>query len=235
MFRMPFDSSTTSTKKQAGRFGGALPTDSMMRSVLGQWLRANNNEFEIVGRSEMVGLGNWVLGSSTGTTCIPATRIFTQTGCVVELLPRQLDPSKQLSFLLGPSSQGQATTGEDADEGTDPLQSGKVTLQPVTADNNLAWFFKAHDGDISRSTSDELVAVINGFNVLLKQRQFQAIDQVFRTAKLSQLSPEKMVALARITFPVRTLLNEWQSFVRRAHQELQSRHLDATIILKGLV
>lgn len=89
--------------------------------------------------------------------------------------------------------------------------------------------------DKERSSAAELMAVIEGLNAQLKHRQFQVIDQMLRTVKLNLLSPEKILAFARTTFAVRGLLAEWPGFVRRARDELTSRGLDATALLKGLI
>lgn len=76
---------------------------------------------------------------------------------------------------------------------------------------------------------------IGGLNALLKERRFEALNAVFAMLNTSKLTPELMVAFARVTYPVKEFLPGWYGFVRRVKNELDRRDLDSGRLLNGLL
>jgi hypothetical protein len=97
-----------------------------------------------------------------------------------------------------------------------------VRMEP-SASSALNWLLQALSGDTEKSTSDELVEVINGLNDLLKSRQFSVVDLVLKAVDVKRLSPEMLLAFSRTTFAVRSKLSMWRPFVMKAKQELNRR------------
>ena len=68
---------------------------------------------------------------------------------------------------------------------------------------------------LQRQKSARCTSLLNGrLNSLLKRRHFDILDLVFAAVQPSRISPEVMLALARVTYPVRECLPHWYSFVR---------------------
>lgn len=99
---------------------------------------------------------------------------------------------------------------------------------------DLSWLFAAQARGPAKGSSGDLMAVIAGLNAMLKRREFSMIDKILTIVRPAQLSPETMLALARVTFAVRDKLPHWSRFVRRIRSEITNRGLDAHALLKGL-
>jgi hypothetical protein len=109
-----------------------------------------------------------------------------------------------------------------------------VVHSPQEEKIDLSWIELAEQ-PASGTPSADLVTVIDGINVLLKQGRFFLIDKIFRSLSLEAMEPRMMLAFARTTFPVRTKLDEWRSFVSSVANELDKRGLDSQSLLRGLV
>ncbi|WP_139031513.1 hypothetical protein [Bradyrhizobium sp. ORS 375] len=89
--------------------------------------------------------------------------------------------------------------------------------------------------DAGRSTSQQIMSTISALNELLQKRQFDEIGTIFGIINPKRLSPELMLALVRVTFPVRQVVPGWYQLVRRIKAELDERHLDSKRLLVGLL
>ena len=81
----------------------------------------------------------------------------------------------------------------------------------------------------------DLMPVIAGLTNLLKVNDFAEIDRLLESVKVSDATPEMLVALLRTTYPVRHKpLRYWPKLLRDVRAELAARHLDSERILRGL-
>jgi hypothetical protein len=97
---------------------------------------------------------------------------------------------------------------------------------------NLPWLVTLELGN--RATSDELITTINRLNIVLKDRNFELIDAIFRQLDVTKISPEMMLVFIRTTFAVRSKLGEWFRLRDRVRAELLSRCFDPDTLLRGL-
>ena len=109
------------------------------------------------------------------------------------------------------------------------------TLFSHRPSTDLSWVFAAMNNSPQRSTSRQIIAAVEGLNGLLKQRNFAELDYIFLIIRPANLSPELMIAFARVTFPVRKLLPSWYQFIRRIKHELDRRNADTGKLLNGLL
>jgi hypothetical protein len=86
----------------------------------------------------------------------------------------------------------------------------------------------------NRATSDELITTIDRLNIVMKNRNFELMDAIFRQLDVTSISPEMMLAFIRTTFAVRSKLGEWCQLRDRVRAELSARRFDPDILLKGL-
>ena len=100
---------------------------------------------------------------------------------------------------------------------------------------DLSWAFEAMSAGTERGTSQQIMSTISALNELLKARQFNDIGAVFGIINPKRLSPELMLTLIRVTFPVKELIPGWYQLVRRIKNELDQRQLDSKKILVGLI
>jgi hypothetical protein len=97
---------------------------------------------------------------------------------------------------------------------------------------DLSWLATLELGN--RATSDELITTINRLNIVMKDRNFELMDAIFRQLDVTSVNPEMMLAFIRTTFAVRSKLGEWCQLRDRVRAELSSRRFDPDILLKGL-
>jgi hypothetical protein len=100
---------------------------------------------------------------------------------------------------------------------------------------DLSWLFAAVNEGSNRSSSQQLMKVVSALNSLLKARRFTDLNYMLSKLQPERLSPELMLTFARLTFPVRELLSNWYSFVRKVKKELESREMDSKRMLQGLI
>jgi hypothetical protein len=121
------------------------------------------------------------------------------------------------------------TRGKRGQQKVRPIDAG----QPVSLD--LSWAFGAMSEDVGHSTSQQIMSTISALNELLGKRQFAEMGIIFGIINPKRLSPELMLTLLRVTFPVRELVPGWYQLVRRIKTELDVRHLDSKNLLVGLL
>lgn len=81
----------------------------------------------------------------------------------------------------------------------------------------------------------DIMPVMAGLTQLLEANRFEDVDRLLKSVKVSHAAPEIMVALLRITYPVRgKRLRHWSKLLRDVRAELSARHLDTERILRGL-
>lgn len=100
---------------------------------------------------------------------------------------------------------------------------------------DLSWAFEAMSGDVGHSTSQQIMSTISALNVLLGKRQFDEIGMIFAIINPERLSPELMLTLVRVTYPVRKLIPGWYNLLRRIKGALDARRLDSRSLLIGLL
>jgi hypothetical protein len=100
---------------------------------------------------------------------------------------------------------------------------------------DLSWVFRAMSENVEQSSSQQIMSAITALNELLKNRQFVEIGLIFAIISPKRLSPELMLTLIRVSFPVRGLVTGWYQFVRKIKNELDERRLDSRKLLIGLL
>jgi hypothetical protein len=109
----------------------------------------------------------------------------------------------------------------------------EVRVRPLRPPVDLSWFIEAN-APKEGASSATLVSIINGLHLLIKNRDFQTIDKILRTARVDGLAPEAIIAFGRTCFPIRTKLREWYRYLQRARTELRRKGLNADSLLSGL-
>lgn len=98
---------------------------------------------------------------------------------------------------------------------------------------DLGWLFEAlHSTD--ESGVKVLGVVVDGVNDLVRSRAFRLLDQALSDINVDTASKHVLLGLARSTYPVRTKLTEWKTFVIRVDEAFRRRELDSDRLLKGL-
>lgn len=97
------------------------------------------------------------------------------------------------------------------------------------------WLFEAQLRGPARARRGELMDALRAINDLLIRRDEGAVDSALQMADVSQLSPELLVGLARVTAAVAVKLSSWKDFVIRVRDELNNRELPSDEMLKGLL
>ncbi|NVN85975.1 MAG: hypothetical protein HXX15_07775 [Rhodopseudomonas sp.] len=100
---------------------------------------------------------------------------------------------------------------------------------------DLSWLFNAVTAGTESSNTDQIKDVIAGLNSLLKERRFDDISRIYSVIPPKLLTPELMLTLLRVTFPVRMKILSWHSLLTKVRFELESRGLPAKEILIGLI
>lgn len=99
---------------------------------------------------------------------------------------------------------------------------------------DLGWMFKA-----LRSTNDTgigvIASVVDGVNTLIAAGEFRLLDKALTNINVATASKHVLLGLARSTFPVRTKLTAWRSFVNGVDEAFHQRNLDSARLLKGLL
>lgn len=84
-------------------------------------------------------------------------------------------------------------------------------------------------------TTSSLLPVINDLAALLKAYDLAGIDRVLAVVEVESATPETLVALLRMTYPVRREgLLHWAVLLEKVLVELDGRGLDGRLILRGL-
>jgi len=105
--------------------------------------------------------------------------------------------------------------------------------KPVeTQSIDASWIFRAHCSD-DRNGQQLLSQTIVGINSLIQKGQFTVLNQVIDNCPMSA-GKHILLAFARASFPVRTRLTSWQSFIRKLEKEFETRGLNASTLLSGL-
>lgn len=97
------------------------------------------------------------------------------------------------------------------------------------------WVVAISQGGRDSLSTETLVKLIEGLGRLMRERRYDSIDELLSTIPLSNWAPEAMLALVRIPYTVRHSLKQWGVAVKRVDAELQSRGIDSTKALRGLV
>ena len=87
---------------------------------------------------------------------------------------------------------------------------------------------------IEQCSKEVLAKFIHELKSLLIYNNTELVDQIFDSLDYSKLSPHIIVASLRITFPIRSALNNWKSALISAREELTTRNIDTDKILAGL-
>jgi hypothetical protein len=99
---------------------------------------------------------------------------------------------------------------------------------------DFGWLNEAMLADVE---IDELrlASIVGGLQRLMSNRAFSVIGTVFRSLELVDLSPKVIVALLRVTFPMRAEVPEWRLFLRsKAKPALRAKGLEPDVVLRGL-
>lgn len=98
---------------------------------------------------------------------------------------------------------------------------------------DLGWLFEAlHSTDASGVSM--LGVVVDGVNTLIGAQEFRLLDKALSGINVDTVSKHVLLGLARSTFPVRTALSEWKTFLKRVDEAFSRRELDSARLLKGL-
>lgn len=100
--------------------------------------------------------------------------------------------------------------------------------------HDISWIFSAarsKDADGTRLVGK----VVDGVNELIANRDFKAIDRALDSVPAENRSKHVLITLARTTYPVRTKLGRWQSYVSKVRSEFERRGLDYPRLLRGLI
>lgn len=100
--------------------------------------------------------------------------------------------------------------------------------------SDASWIFSAAMSTDANGAS-MVGKVIDGVNELIAARDFKGIDRALARVPTGNTSKHVLIALARATFPVRTKLSTWHTFVHEVQKGLANRGLDHTRLLKGLI
>lgn len=85
-------------------------------------------------------------------------------------------------------------------------------------------------------TPSALLPVLNDLAALLKAYDLAGIDRWLVGVNVANATPETLVALLRMTYPVRREgLPHWVVLLEKVRVELDERGLDGRLILRGLV
>lgn len=97
---------------------------------------------------------------------------------------------------------------------------------------DASWMFQ-----VVRSTDAQgetpLEATIDGVHELIRRGEFGVLDRVLKNVPESA-NRFALLGLARSTFPIRSKLAHWRSFVVKCKRALDKRGLDGEKLLKGL-
>lgn len=104
---------------------------------------------------------------------------------------------------------------------------------PSLQRSEISWLFSAAAStDVSGS---QLVGkVIDGVNHLIRDKNFRTLDMALEAVP-KRASKHVLVALARSSFPVRTKLVGWQSFIHELKHAFDARQLDGAKLLNGMI
>lgn len=115
------------------------------------------------------------------------------------------------------------------------LLGRQLTRAPKRQPLDLSWLSEALVSGAERSSTEQIKTVITGLNSLLKARRFEDISRIYGVIPPNVLSPELMLALLRVTFPVREKIPHWYTLLTKVRAELDSRNLPSKQILLGLI
>jgi hypothetical protein len=116
---------------------------------------------------------------------------------------------------------------------------GEAREQEVANDDDgsedLTWLFEAFAaGREHRPSTAELATFIGGVNALIRDGHYRIIENIFRSS-LKSAPSQCLLALARATFPVRTRLSGWKTFLDMTTDLLSERGKDVAVLLKGML
>jgi type III restriction enzyme len=131
--------------------------------------------------------------------------------------------------ITAASSRAGIGTGAYSGKDHSTQGAGEVGFGRSSISADLPWLATLELGNRARSTSDELITTINGLNIILKERNFELVDTIFRQRDVTKISPEMMLAFVRTTFAARSKLGEWCQLRDRVrpncHQDAPTRIL----------
>lgn len=117
------------------------------------------------------------------------------------------------------------------DEQPQNNRESKPQILPV----DLSWIHRVAEPASGPLKPADIMPAIAGLTQLLEANRFEEVDRLLKSVKVSHAAPEIMVALLRITYPVRgKRLRHWSKLLRDVRAELSARHLDSERILRGL-
>ena len=108
-----------------------------------------------------------------------------------------------------------------------------IKFEVKRAQNDTRWMFFVINS-IDSDGPAPLDATLDGINTLIGKRDFVLLNRFLRIVPTDSANRYALLGLARATFPVRTKLKDWQSFVENCYVAFNARGLDAAKLLKGL-
>ncbi|WP_162888000.1 hypothetical protein [Sphingomonas mesophila] len=98
---------------------------------------------------------------------------------------------------------------------------------------DLRWFYAAcHSNDASGVQA--LGTVIDGVNMLINLRAFRLLDSALRDLDAATTSKHVLLGIARATYPARSKLSGWKTFIAKVDEAFRQRGLDSARLLRGL-
>jgi hypothetical protein len=94
------------------------------------------------------------------------------------------------------------------------------------------WVSIACSSEVSLTLA-QIEILIDGLTQTLNDGKFDELDKELSSLDPNGLSIDAVVALSRVTYPARTKLREWSSFVRRATDALKARGAERAML--GLI
>ncbi|MGU3468077.1 hypothetical protein ACLBXO_24810 [Methylobacterium sp. C33D] len=139
-------------------------------------------------------------------------------------LPEAMSHLRLINYASGYMDIQKIFAKQDASD--DFVASGSVI--------DITWIFLALRSS-DATGSRWLGEVIDGVNHLISNEEFRHLDRALETIKVDAASRQILLGLARSTYPVRSRLNYWKTYIIDVHNNFLKRGLEADVLLKGLV
>ena len=101
---------------------------------------------------------------------------------------------------------------------------------------SLDWYFDAlSQNEGGQLSVAKLSAYIRGINSIIYQQQYATLEKVLHDATARNASSHVLLAFARATYPVRSKVRGWKTFLTRVVSALERSGKDSGRLLKGMI
>ncbi|MBY0612133.1 MAG: hypothetical protein K2P80_08105 [Beijerinckiaceae bacterium] len=98
---------------------------------------------------------------------------------------------------------------------------------------DVSWIFNSITAD-AQSATEVVTSTIDSVNKLIAAREFDLLGRAIAAVDVGNAGRHMLLALARASYPVRSKISNWSSYIEKINCRFIELGLDADRLLRGL-